>query len=283
MLRIILFFVIFICNIAASPYQTIIKNNKSSIRQPDKSINSITVYKYEQGALYQVYCSPLRITDIILNTGENLTFEPAAGDTKNWIVGITTAGGVKHILVKPVIENIKTNMIISTNERIYYLELHSSNSFYQPGLKWEYKTNKIIEKNIIPIVKTNLLDDIKVHDFNYKIVGLYDWRPVKVFNDNQKTYIQFSKSIHKSELPVFYIGENNQIVNYRVYKDYIIIDRLFKFGSLVLGNEEVRIFKADKKEDYGHLEYEQASFRQMITLSVLPVFVTVLSIAVFLW
>jgi type IV secretion system protein VirB9 len=57
-------------------------------------INSMQVYPFVDGALYQVYASPGQITDISLQPGEQLVGSGpvAAGDTVRWIIGDTESG-----------------------------------------------------------------------------------------------------------------------------------------------------------------------------------------------
>ena len=72
-------------------------------------INAIQVWPYADGALYQVYTSPGRVTVIALQEGEELV-TVSAGDTVRWIVGDTTsASGAAqrvHVLVNPVRANL---------------------------------------------------------------------------------------------------------------------------------------------------------------------------------
>ena len=55
-------------------------------------VNAIQVWPFTDGALYQVYASPGRVTVVSLQPGEELV-TVAAGDTVRWIVGDTSSGG----------------------------------------------------------------------------------------------------------------------------------------------------------------------------------------------
>ena len=76
-------------------------------------INAIQVWPYADGALYQVYTSPGRVTVIALQQGEELV-TVSAGDTVRWIVGDTASGAGAslrvNILVKPTRVGLKTNL-----------------------------------------------------------------------------------------------------------------------------------------------------------------------------
>ena len=77
--------------------------------QPERTLfrNAIQQYAWADGALYQIYATPGRVTDIVLQRGEQLVGAGpvAAGDTVRWIIGDTVSGtGAArrvHILVKP--------------------------------------------------------------------------------------------------------------------------------------------------------------------------------------
>src|SRR5690606_27379698 len=83
-------------------------------------INAIQVWPYSDGALYQVYAAPERVTVITLQAGEELV-TVAAGDTVRWIVGDTSSGAGDalrvNVLVKPIRSDLKTNLVITTSRR----------------------------------------------------------------------------------------------------------------------------------------------------------------------
>ena len=77
------------------------------------------------------------------------------------------------------------------------------------------------------------------------------WRPVGVYDDGRKVYIEFSPGIVQGEMPpLFVIGPdgNSEIVNYRTYRNVLIVDRLFAAAELRLGGDfqqKVRIIRSD--------------------------------------
>ncbi len=76
--------------------------------------------------------------------------------------------------------------------------------------------------------------------FNYRLKGGdAAIRPVRVFDDGKKTYIQISEAAKNREAPVLVvIGPDGKqdMVNYRVKGDMYIVDRLFDRAQLVLGS-----------------------------------------------
>ncbi len=106
--------------------------------------NAIQIYPFSEGALYQVYAAPGQITDIALEPGENLTGAGpiAAGDTARWIIGDTESGSGAaarvHILVKPTRPDIATNLVVTTDRRLYLIELRAQEALYMPAVAWSY-------------------------------------------------------------------------------------------------------------------------------------------------
>ena len=236
--------------------KTITRANILASHGPKKGkfINSITVYNYLPGALYQIYTSPIHITDIMLQPGEELTSPPAAGDTVRWVVGDTFSGsGPKrrvHVFLKPTTAGLQTNIILTTNRRTYYLEARSFNNTYQASVSWhyphdEFKTmqRKVLQKNE---ETKNIIGniDIKNINFDYKIKGDAKWKPAIVFDDGQKTYIKFPDGVRAWEIPPLFIlakpesERSAQIVNYRYKNRYYIVDRLFLGAVLKMGEKE---------------------------------------------
>src|SRR3546814_15190686 len=75
--------------------------------------------------------------------------------------------------------------------------------------------------------------------FGYRVSGdRPDWRPVRVFDDGVRTFIEFPESIARGEMPpVFVIGSSGEgaLVNYRVIVHYIIVDWLIADAELRRG------------------------------------------------
>jgi len=79
--------------------------------------------------------------------------------------------------------------------------------------------------------------------FNYDIIGdSPNWRPIRVFDDGKKVFIQFPKTVSVSEAPPLFVtdkkGKQSKLVNYRVRGEYYIVDRLFDAAELRLGEKD---------------------------------------------
>lgn len=106
-----------------------VENANAARVQPRQEgyFNSIQIYPWSEGALYQVYAAPGQITDIALEPGESLmdAGSIAAGDTARWIIGDTASGSGMtrrvHIFVKPSGPDITTNLVVTADRRVYMI------------------------------------------------------------------------------------------------------------------------------------------------------------------
>jgi len=251
---------------ALKPYQAIEKANDSAAIEPslDNYMNAIQIYPYRLGALYQVYTAPEQVTDIALEPGEEL-MSVSAGDTVRWVLGDTVSGSGDtaqvHILVKPIQPGLKTNLIITTSRRAYHLELRAFKETYMAAVSWRYPDRPLVKtaramseasskRKPERAGRTGLqLDRLK---FRYEIDGdKPHWRPVRVFDDGRKVYIQFPARLDQGEAPpLFVVGRDgkSQLVNYRMRDHYYVVDRLFARAELRLGEKAqdvVRITRTD--------------------------------------
>ncbi len=223
-------------------------------------VNAIQVWPYSDGALYQVYAAPGRVTVVSLQPGEELV-TVAAGDTVRWIVGDTSSGSGEalrvNVLVKPTRSGLKTNLVITTSRRTYLLELTSTEKAWMASVSWEYPKDRLLAlqrqsqaaQTAAPVDTGLALE--KIH-FRYAISGSNPpWKPQRAFDDGEKVYIQFPPGIAQGELPpLFVIGAqgDGQLVNYRFRSPYYIVDRLFGAAELRLGGDGgdvVRIERTD--------------------------------------
>ena len=251
---------------AADPAIRVNQANAAARVQPVRNgfINAVQVYPYSAGALYQAYTAPGEITDIALQDGEQLagTGPVAAGDTVRWIIGDTESGAGPskkvHILVKPTRPDLVTNLVINTDRRTYFLELRSTEKTYMASVSWQYPEDQLIalrQQNQTAEAAAPIATgvDLAAINFRYAIQGdTPAWRPLRAFDDGQKVYIEFPSGIRQGEMPpLFVIGPSggSELVNYRVNRNYYIVDRLFAAAELRLGDKEserrVRIVRTD--------------------------------------
>ena len=250
----------------SDPAARVNQANAAARVQPVRNgfINSMQVYPFVDGALYQVYASPGQITDIALQPGEQLVGSGpvAAGDTVRWIIGDTESGTGPnkqvHILVKPTRPDLQTNLVINTDRRTYLLELNSTEKTYMASVSWQYPQDQLIalrRQNAAALAAQPVATgvDISSLNFRYEIEGdTPAWRPLRAFDDGIKVYIEFPSGIPQGEMPPLFIigpGGDSELVNYRARQNYYVVDRMFAAAELRLGDRNserrVRIVRTD--------------------------------------
>ncbi|OGB57260.1 MAG: P-type conjugative transfer protein TrbG [Burkholderiales bacterium RIFOXYD12_FULL_59_19] len=223
-------------------------------------VNAIQVWPYADGALYQVYTSPGRVTVVALQEGEELV-TVSAGDTVRWIVGDTASGSGASlrvtVLVKPTRTGLKTNLVITTNRRMYLLELSSTPQAWMASVSWDYPKDRMLAlqkqaqqaQAAAPVDSGLSLEQIK---FRYAITGdSPPWKPLRAFDDGQRVYIQFPGGIALGELPpLFVIGPqgDGQLLNYRFRSPYYVVDRLFGAAELRLGADKAQVVRIERTD-----------------------------------
>jgi P-type conjugative transfer protein TrbG len=249
----------------ADPHLRVEEANRAARVQPIRAdyLNAIQVYRYSEGALYQVYAAPGEITDIALQPGEKLigSGPVAAGDTVRWIIGETDSGMAAsarvHILVKPTRPDLHTNLVINTDRRTYHLELHSDQKTYMASVSWAYPEDQLIAlrgRNAAAELATPAATGVNIGalNFRYSIEGDNPpWRPLRAFDDGRQVFIEFPRGIGQGEMPPLWVigpAGGGELINYRVQGNHMIVDRLFAAAELRLGREHqqvVRIVRND--------------------------------------
>jgi len=219
------------------------------ITRPDGTI----LYPY---GLAEVNLTTKRMmySKIVLQEGEKI-MSAAAGDTTRWNILPSyigdTASYTPVVLVKPFMGGLQTSLSIITDKRDYDIYIQSVDSGdYMPRIGFYYPQDKAdainiglppdkIENNDSQQPKINM-ESIK---YDYVIRGdrKLDWYPVKVFEDGNKVFIKMPNKINRAQLPVFMAIDaagQLEVVNYRYYRPYYVVDTLFDKGVLVLGTDK---------------------------------------------
>ncbi len=241
-----------------------IKTHQASILETNQSV------QFPFGRVVpEISCLPLHACDIALQTGEKVT-GVYPGDTSRWLFEEAVSGNEEkqvHVLFKPKEENIATNVIITTTQRTYHLNLSSNPntsikyvSFYYPDdflQAWkdlQETTKKKLDEQEAQHNEFSIMGST-LH-FNYRIeTALFShrpcWMPVRAFNNGKQVYIQMPEISETMPLPALFILGNDskpQLVNYRIKKPYYIVDRLFQKAVLIsgTGNDAERVTIIDE-------------------------------------
>jgi type IV secretion system protein VirB9 len=204
----------------------------------------------------KIVCRPMFVTDVILQPGEAVTgVHP--GDSVRWtfVPSKSGAGDMEqtHVLIKPLMADISTNVVVNTDRRTYQLDLLSGAKDFMPSVSFSYpgesikawdafiaEKKKERESGAVTLASGYSVNPEDLH-LEYQIRGSdsLKWKPVRVWDDGVKTYIQFRKGATKKsiEAPVFVVYEHKKeaIANYRAANDMYIVDRIFDKAALIAG------------------------------------------------
>lgn len=201
-----------------------------------------------------LYCKPLRVCDVQLEPGE-VVIDVAVGDSDRWMASKLESGApgarVAHVLLKPTEFDVVTNLVITTDRRVYHLGLIStageqsgyfrSVRFYYPSetiQRWETTTDGAARERERAVASLPSVSPEALH-FAYRIAGgRVPWRPVQAFDDGTRVFLLMPDAMRANEAPALFVqsdGEENSLVNYRVRGRYYVVDRLFARAVLALG------------------------------------------------
>ena len=237
----------------------------SAPSRSDAFVGGVQVFAWAPGRVYEVWTAPLRVTTLTLGAGETIVSK-AAGDTVRWQIGDTTSGtgpGQRsHVLLKPLERGLETNLVLTTNRRVYLLDLRSGSADgFNAAVAWD-QASLGDESMVEPSSDAVERGPVRVPDSIAMPVGALDaryriepqgrrarWTPTSVFNDGRRTFITFDADLQIDEAPALFViapdGEA-QMVNYRQAGGLFVVDRVFDRAELRLGDRRPQIVRLQR-------------------------------------
>ncbi len=226
-------------------------------------IQAVQTYDFVSGMVYQVIASPGHVTTILLEPGEQL-ISKVCGDTAQWLVGDSHSGGgigiQTLVLIKPLKPDLQTNLVLSTDRRVYQIDLQSMAGVYHSAVQWTYPADfarQFADEQRQQNQLSQMLIDQSVNladlDFDYTIRAkgdTPDWMPLRVFTDGHKTYIAFPASLDAKEAPPLFVLSRKgdaQLVNYRQRGNYYIVDQVIRKAELRLGESPQEVVRIERE------------------------------------
>lgn len=209
------------------------------------------LYPYSDDAEVRVIAAPLHTVDIALESGETVT-DRSLGDQQRWMTSLVSAGDPRnptpHVVVKPEIAGIATDLTIYGTRHIYRIDLrsfgkpmHAVGFYYPDDLLAEMQAADKAQTETDPSPTDSALPegDPAAFDFNYNISNAnVPWRPTRAFSDGSRVYLEMPPSMKTANAPALVVDDGSggpQMVNYRMRGDYIVVDRLFEKAELISG------------------------------------------------
>lgn len=221
--------------------------------QPGPLDRRVTEITYRENDVVRINATYGISTMIIFADDEK--FETIAlGDTESWQVVPTEKGNI--LFVKPVAKQASTNLNVVTNKRIYYFELFDHDRAEEKkvfGIRFvfpEDRLNDALRKeaeirasypNISNVDRANI-------NLDYSFAANEALRPIKVFDDGNKTFFQFAKKTPA----IFKVNSDftETLINFRKEGEYIVVDGVSPQFTLRDGSVHTCIFNLGQP-DYG--------------------------------
>ena len=220
-----------------------------------------TIFNYAEDNVYEIYTKADFITTIKLEADEDILYI-VGGNTEAFLIDQTRGGkdGSSLVYIKPLFEDLDTNIVITTDKRVYFFYVKTSKTIFNSMVRFQYPyereivayaneiaLNKINNPAPVEVKKNETLPNISMIgnekiDLKYNIKSNNAIAPDLVYNNGLKTYVRLKKGIQ--EMPILeVIGADGKVetVNMRVderdgYK-FFIIDKIVNKGQLKLGKE----------------------------------------------
>ncbi|MBL6784679.1 MAG: TrbG/VirB9 family P-type conjugative transfer protein [Rickettsiales bacterium] len=205
----------------------------------------IATYVYKTDSLYK-YTGYFEFqSHIQFEAGESIK-TISMGDTTGW--EMVPSGN--RLFLKPKSKRAKTNMTLITNKRLYHFNLDAAHadSIYHDGLIIEARFIYPNSNNDVELID-EINDDIpdlskpEKYNFNYTFSGPDVIAPVKVFDDGQFTFFEFTRK--NSRLPAIFEVDTDGyegLVNFRSVGDYIVVESIAPLFTLRNGTNTVCVY-----------------------------------------
>lgn len=192
---------------------------------------------------------------LVVHYGYQTSIEFADGEEiqtisvgNNYAWQLTPVG--RRLFIKPLEENILTNMTILTNKRSYQFEVQSKLlsytideelvyvvRFFFPDADFDKTRPAIVSNETKEIIPT-----ITPYNFNYSLTGPEAISPVKIFDDGVNTFFKFDDKLQV--IPAILVKTEKGVLPLEPRKrgDYVIVNSIGKEFELKLNNNIVNVF-----------------------------------------
>jgi P-type conjugative transfer protein TrbG len=214
-------------------------------------------------------CAPLRACAVELEAGESV-LATSLGDSERWLLQSAFAGpGARTplLVVKPTACDLSTNLLVSTDRRLYEVALESppckgadaSDASLNPRLPYTglvrfYFPDELVrryrereeaarrEAERRGAAETPLPAEARIARLNFDYAWdrgrRLPWNPLQVFDDGERTYVALPPESRQADLPLLFAveaGGRLTLINYRLLGRTLVADRVVERAVLVVG------------------------------------------------
>jgi type IV secretion system protein VirB9 len=203
-----------------------------------------------------VVCAPLYPCNLLLQPGE-VVQQLDVGDPVRWKVTPsfygTGSNATTALVIKPTDSGLESALTVSTDRRLYVVKLASRLRDWMPKVAFSYPEDvqqawaHYYAAQGRAREATVMSDGMNIDalDFGFRISGdSPSWRPIRVYTDGRKTYIQFPREMQFDEAPALvalgndaglFSSPSKQLVNYRKVRDRYVVDKVLTRAALISG------------------------------------------------
>ena len=254
-------------------------SHRQGVVSPGAGVRLEVVY----GQSYPVVVCKIDLTCLVeLEDGEEMLDAPLLSDPVRWEIAVRIMDGEvfkTYLALKARSDAQEASLSLFTNRRSYYILLHPDTALHTPVLAFHYpdtEQRKIeermaevkaararkaadkkaaaqvaVKKRAAKVAKSGVstssgavpADEL---DFDFRLVGRAGFKPVRVYTDGKRTYVDLPAS-YRGELPTLLVtsGNANNTVNIAVKKDgrQLGADKSLEAFTLVAGNSKVHVKK----------------------------------------
>lgn len=220
----------------------------------------LQVFRYAPGRVYEVWAAPLRVTTLTLAPGESVIAK-AAGDTVRWQIGEIVSGAGEtqraHVMIKPLVLGLETNLALTTNRRLYLLQLRSGPpAAFNAAVAWDVGA-------ALDLADAAAAEPAPPGPQEVAAVPLHmearyairtkgrrpAWTPSAVMTDGVRTYLTFPQAAGVTETPALFAVDaagQTQMVNYRQQPGLWVVDRVLDRAELRLGGRRPQVVRIER-------------------------------------
>jgi P-type conjugative transfer protein TrbG len=199
-----------------------------------------------------VVCAPLRACAIELEPGERV-LATALGDTERWLVDQAITGAhTPLIIVKPTACDIATNVVISTDRRVYDLALESPVCAahrvvaYTRRVRFTYPGGSVVSGAAVAS-SAEFHPESLAFTYRWMADRKISWSPIAVYDDGTHVYVRLPESAKRDDLPVLLQERDDKttsLLPYIVANNTYVTDRIFTRAILRAGSKQIEIVNA---------------------------------------
>ena len=199
-------------------------------------------------------CTELHTCGVRFQVGERV-ISISLGDSHRWKWEHSAFGEggsqTEVVTVRPTEPRIATNMIVTTDRRIYIILLKAAVHEWIPFISFTYPEDaaKIQNQQLAQRQKdsysSTLSSGMNVAnlDFGFRLTGdNVSWKPIRVYSDGKKTYVEFESLGNEAPALVelgggggLFSDPETKVVNYRLIGKRYVVDGTPKLMALIVG------------------------------------------------